>query len=127
MKINVKQLVDEGATLDLQMKEIEKKLKEIKNKLSDHIKENFSDTDILRGISLPGTKYVDFITGVEKRQDADPEEALNALTKIKKEERFMDIIKVSATALDKVIGSEKSKELRPVVEIQVRQSFKIMH
>lgn len=125
--IDVKQLVDDAALLDQQSKEIEKKLKTIKAQLADYITDNFSEKDLLRGVTLPGTKYIDVVTGVEKRKDADPEEVLDALTKIKKEERFMDIIKVSATDLSKILGEEQSKALRPVVEIQMRQSFKALH
>lgn len=125
--IDVKQLVDEAATLDQQSKEIEKKLKTIKAQLADYISENFSNADMIRGVTLPGNKYIDIVTGVEKRKDADPEEVLDLLTKLKKEEKFLDLCKISVTDLTKIVGEDESKKLRPVVEIQLRQSFKALH
>lgn len=125
--IDVKQLVDSAAELDAQSKEIEKKLKTIKAQLADYITDNFSEKDLLKGVTLPGSKYIDVVTGVEKRADASPEETLEYLETIGKGDRWLDVVRVSASELSKIVGDEKSKELRPVVEIQMRQSFKALH
>lgn len=122
MKTNSKEfkkLIDEAGNLDEQIKKLSKQFDKIKIELKEIIElENITET-----IVYLGEKYSDKVVPSEKRKDADPEETFNFLTKIGKEEKFIDIVKVSAKGLENIIGKEDSNKLRPVTESIINQSF----
>lgn len=123
---NIAKTIDEAAKLDKQIKELEKKLKPLKQDIESHIRDNFVDKEIVSGVTISGKEGVVKVVGSEKRADADPSATVDFMNKVGKGGKFFEVVKVQVGKLEKVIGKNETDKLRPVVGgVTIRQSFSV--
>jgi hypothetical protein len=121
----IEQTIDKAAEISSKIKQLEKEIEPLKKEIERFVKDNYTDKEILAGVTLMGETGIDRITGAEKREDAKPDAVFEHLDKKGLGDRFLDLCKISVKDMDALIGTEKSHEFRPVVGIQMRQSLSL--
>ena len=122
---NIEQTIDKAAEISLKIKQLEKEIEPLKKEIEKFVKDNYTDKEILAGVTLSGATGIDKIAGAEKRADAKPDVVFEYLDKKGLGDRFLDLCKISVKDMDALIGTEKSKEFRPIIGIQMRQSLSL--
>ena len=120
---NIEQTIDKAAEISSKIKQLEKEIEPLKKEIEAFVRDNYSEKEILAGVTISGGNGIDKIAGVEKRADAKPDAVFEYLDKKGLGDRFLDLCKISVRDMDALIGNEKSKEFRPIIGIQFRQSF----
>ena len=113
----IKEWVDQAGELDSKIKKMTSDFKKLKVKIESSLKTQENQL-------ITGSKYIDDVVISDKREDADPIKVYEECEKIGKEDSFLDMVKVLVKEMERVLGKDKSEELRPVSGKTVRQSFK---
>ena len=122
---NIEQTIDKAAEISSKIKQLEKEIEPLKKEIEAFVRDNYSEKEILAGVTISGGNGIDKIAGVEKRADAKPDAVFEYLDKKGLGDRFLDLVKVQVKCLDDLVGAEKSHEFRPVIGIQMRQSLSL--